>query len=269
MTDKEFNLLRDFAKNQFGISLNDEKKSLVYSRLRTTLIEKGFDTFTEYYEYLTHDKTDNAVTVFIDKVTTNHTFFMREVDHFDYFRDTVLPFIAETWGKQKDLRIWCAGCSSGEEPNTLQMIIQDYFKAKNEKWDTQLLATDISTQMLDKAVMSIYSSESIATIPERWRKEYFKPYDAVNQAVAEDIKKHIVYRRFNLMDDRYPFKKPFQVIFCRNVMIYFDNKTRDEVVEKFYNMTEQGGYLFIGHSESLNHTGTKYKYTMPAVYRRV
>ena len=269
LTDKEFRLLRDYAKDKIGISLGDEKKSLIYSRLRTTLVEQGFDDFTQYYEYLRNDKTDNALIRFIDKVTTNHTFFMREVDHFDYFRDTVLPFVTENWRAQKDLRIWCAACSSGEEPNSLQMIIQDFFQGKNEKWDTQLLATDISTQMLDKAVRSVYTNESLAAIPDKWRKDYFRKYDELHSAVTDVVKNQITYRRFNLMDERFPFKKPFQVIFCRNVMIYFDNATRDAVVQKFYEITETGGYLFIGHSESLNHTGTKFKYIMPAVYRKV
>ena len=269
ITQKEFDLLRDFAKKQFGISLGDEKKSLVYSRLRTTLIEKGFDDFTQYYEYLVRDKTDGAVVRFIDKVTTNHTFFMREMDHFEYFRDTVLPFIEEKWAAQRDLRVWCAGCSSGEESNTIQMLIHDHFKNKPNKWDTQLLATDISTQALDKATQSVYTSDSVATVPERWRKEYFVKIDDAHYAVADVIKKQIIYRRFNFMNERYPFKKQFQVIFCRNVMIYFDSKTRDSVVQKFYDVTEPGGYLFIGHSESLNHTGTKYKYIMPAIYRKV
>lgn len=269
ITDKEFSLIRDYIKDNFGTSLSDEKKSLVYSRLRTTLVEKGFDNFTQYYEYLINDKTENAVSKFIDKITTNHTFFMREVDHFDYFRDTVLPYIEENWRSQKDLRVWCAGCSSGEESNTLQMIIQDFFKNIKDKWDTQLLATDISTQMLDKAVQSVYPNESINALPERWRKEYFKKHDATNSIVADEIKKQIIYRKFNFMEKKYPFKKRFQTIFCRNVMIYFDNQTRDSVVQKFYDATEPGGYLFIGHSESLNHTGTQYKYVMPAVYRKV
>lgn len=268
ITDKEFSLIRDYIKNKLGISLNDEKKSLVYSRLRTTLAEKGFDNFTQYYEYLINDKTGSALVNFTDKVTTNHTFFMREVDHFDYYRDTVLPYIEQTYRAQKDLRLWCAACSSGEESNTLQMITQDFFKSKSDVWNTQMLATDISTAVLDKAVHSVYTNESIAVLPDRWRREYFKKYDAENSIVVDGIKKQIIYRKFNLMEEKYPFKKKFQVVFCRNVMIYFDNQTRDAVVSKLYDITEPGGYLFIGHSESLNHTGTRYKYIMPAIYRK-
>ncbi|MCL2708041.1 MAG: protein-glutamate O-methyltransferase CheR [Defluviitaleaceae bacterium] len=269
ITDREFALLRDYIKINFGINLGDEKKSLIYSRLRTTLLELGFDDFTQYYDYLVGDKTQQAVVRFIDKVTTNHTFFMREVDHFDYFRETVLPYIEDAHRQEKDLRLWCAACSSGEESNTLQMIVQDYFKGRPDRWNTQILATDISTQVLDKAVMSVYLDESLVSLPERWRKDYFAKYDATHSAVKDEIKSQIVYRKFNLMETKLPFKRKFQVIFCRNVMIYFDNKTRDDLVKRFYDATEQGGYLFIGHSESLNHTATQYKYIMPAVYRKI
>jgi chemotaxis protein methyltransferase CheR len=129
--------------------------------------------------------------------------------------------------------------------------------------------TDISTQVLDKAVKSVYTNDSLASVPEKWRKTYFQPDDENHMIVTDDIKKEIFYRKFNFMEPKFPFKKKFQVIFCRNVMIYFDNQTRDELVSKFYEATEPNGYLFIGHSESLNHTSTMYKYIMPAVYRKV
>ncbi|MCL2665631.1 MAG: protein-glutamate O-methyltransferase CheR [Defluviitaleaceae bacterium] len=266
ITDKEFYAIRDYIKDHYGINLGDEKKSLIYSRLRTTLIENGFENFTQYFEHLLKDKSGDAIVRFVDKITTNHTFFMREVDHFDYLRDHVLPYIEETYSAQKDLRIWCAACSSGEESNTLQMIAQDHFKGKG--WDTQILATDISTQVLDKAVQSVYSADSVQTVPDKWKKTYFAKINEASYAVTDEIKKHITYRKFNLMQEKYVFKKKMQVIFCRNVMIYFDNKTRDEVVARMYEITEPGGYLFIGHSETLNHTNTKYKYVMPAVYRK-
>ncbi|MDR1532696.1 MAG: protein-glutamate O-methyltransferase CheR [Clostridiales bacterium] len=269
ITEKEFHQIRDYIKRSVGISLGEEKKSLIYSRLRSTLQEKGFDDFSEYYEYLINDKSGDAVISFINKVTTNHTFFMREVDHFDFFRDTVLPYIAQTFSREKDLRLWCAGCSSGEEPYTLQMIIQDFFRSFDEKWNTEILATDISSSVLQKATKGAYTNESISPLPESWRKTYFEKLDDTNSVIVNSLKKEITFRKFNLMEEKFPFKRPFQVIFCRNVMIYFDNETRNTLVEKFYQATEQGGYLFIGHSESLNHTPTAYKYVMPAVYRKV
>jgi chemotaxis protein methyltransferase CheR len=269
ITTAEFKKIRDFIKANYGISMGDEKKSLIYSRLRTTLVDEGFENFSQYFDYLVNDRSGKAMVNFVNRVTTNHTFFMRETDHFDYFEKTVLPYLEETYKREKEICIWCAGCSSGEEPNTLQMIISDYFTNKPEKWNTDLLATDISANVLDKAVHSVYPNERVATLPDKWRNKYFKPFDSENSKVVDTIRNNIIYRKFNLMEPRYSFKKKMHVIFCRNVMIYFDNQTRDQVVEKFYDATIEGGYLFIGHSESLNHTGTRYKYIMPAVYRKL
>lgn len=268
ISNREFKLIQEYIKNNYGIHLGEEKKSLIYSRLRSILVEKGFENFTEYYEYLISDKTGQAAIVFIDKMTTNHTFFMREVDHFYYFRDTVLPFIEDTVS-DGDLRIWCAGCSSGEESYTLQMFMTDYFRNSKKNWNIDLLATDISTTVLTKASKGIYTNDQVKPLDEKWKKNYFKQYDANNVIVTDEIKNKVIYRKFNLMEPNFPFKKKFHVIFCRNVMIYFDNKTRDALVNKFYEVSAKGAYLFIGHSESLNNSDTKYKYVMPAVYRKI
>ena len=262
---EEFNKIRKYIKDQFGISLNDEKKTLVYSRLRTTLADLGFDNFTQYFDYLTKDKSGDAVTRFIDKITTNHTFFMRESDHFDYFRDEVLPYIEKTYNAQKDIRLWCSACSSGEESVTIQMILQDYFK--NKDWNTEILATDISTQVLDKAVAGKYHIDGVKTLPKTWQDAYFKKADDTFYQVSDSIKSKILYRKYNLMDN-FSFKKKFQVIFCRNVMIYFDHETKVGLVKKFYDIIEPGGYLFVGHSESLTNTGTNFKYVKPAIYQK-
>lgn len=269
INDREFKLIRDYIKSNYGIHLGEEKKSLIYSRLRSVLVEKGFDNFTQYYEYLVADKTGQAAITFIDKMTTNHTFFMREVEHFYYFRDTVLPYLKENV-KDRDLRIWCAGCSSGEESYTLEMFLTDYFKDQpGREWNTELLATDISTKVLTKAMKGVYSNNQIKPLDENWKKSYFRKYDAENVIVTDEIKNKITYRKFNLMETRMPFRKKFHVIFCRNVMIYFDNKTREALVKRFYDVSEKGAYLFIGHSESLNNTDTNYKYIMPSVYRKM
>lgn len=266
ITDKEFLLIRDYIKDNYGINLTGEKKSLVYSRLKNTLDKLGLKDFTEYYNYLLKDKTGNASMTFIDKMTTNHTFFMREIDHFEYLKSTVLPYI-ERIAEDKDVRIWCAGCSSGEESYTLEMILTDYFKNKGN-WNTELLATDISTVVLNKAIKGIYSNDKIKTLNENWKKNYFKPIDSNRVQVIDEIKNKITYRKFNLMNSKYPFKRKFQTIFCRNVMIYFDDETRTNLVKRFYDSSEKGAYLFIGHSETLNNIKTDYEYIMPAVYRK-
>lgn len=268
ITTKEFNQLSAFIKTNYGINLKPEKQTLVIGRLQAVLVQNGFKNFSEYYDYVTTDKTGVALSTLLDKITTNHTFFMRESDHFDYFKDVALPFFTNK-ATDRDLRIWCAGCSSGEEPYTLAMIIDEYFGREKIYWDTKLLATDISSKVLDEAKKGIYSNSEMDTLPAKWRLNYSSKLDKDNSIIIDKIKNDIVYRKFNLMEGVFPFKKKFHIIFCRNVMIYFDENTKNTLVNKFYDLLEPGGYLFIGHSESLNRDETKFKYVQPAVYRKI
>lgn len=267
ITEKEFSQLAQYIKANYGIHLKKEKMTLVIGRLHNVLQQQGFQSFSEYYEHMISDKSGKSVITLIDKITTNHTFFMREADHFYYFRDIVLPFISKI-AKDKDLRVWCAACSSGEESYTLAMLIDEFFGKDKMLWDTKILATDISEKVLDIAKKGIYSNERIAPLPSQWKMNYFKKYDYENSVLVDKIKNEVIYRKFNLMDTVFPFKRKFQAIFCRNAMIYFDNQTKNALVNKFYDQLEYGGYLFIGHSESLNRDTTRFKYIMPAVYRK-
>lgn len=267
ITDKEFNKLAAYIKAHYGIFLKKEKKQLVIGRLHSVLQEYGFSNFSEYYEYLVSDKSGAAVDELINRITTNHTYFMRERSHFYFFRDEVLPFLEEHV-KARDLRVWCAGCSSGEEAYTLAMIIDEFFAKKKMNWDTKILATDISDKVLKSARQGIYKKEIITHLPPLWVMKYFTKESPELYAIDEKIKKEVIYRRFNLMERFFPFRKKFHVIFCRNVMIYFDQKTKVELTKKFYDILEYGGYLFIGHSESLFGSQTGFKYIRPAVYRK-
>ncbi|MBZ9634330.1 CheR family methyltransferase [Clostridium sp. FP1] len=266
LKDSEFRELTAYMKSNYGINLT-EKKLLIEGRLSNMITERGFSSFSDYLKFVFKDSSGNEISTLINKLTTNHTFFMREADHFEYFRDTVLPYL-ETNSKTKDLRIWSAGCSSGEEPYTLAMIIADYFGDQKFMWNTKILATDISQKVLETAENGIYSQEAMNTIPKYWGLRYFNTIADKNYKICEEIRNEIIYRNFNLMAEIFPFKKKFHVIFCRNVMIYFEPKTKMELINKFYEMTEPGGYLFIGHSESVNKNETNYKYIMPAVYRK-
>lgn len=267
ITDQEFKQLTEYIKDNYGIYLKKEKQPLLIGRLSNVLIEKNFRSFHDYFNYLLADRTGDAAITLIEKITTNHTFFMREVNHFYFFKDKILPYLVSTI-KEKDLRIWSAGCSSGEEPYTLAMIIDEFLGADKKWWDTKILATDISAKVLDRAISGIYDNEGIATLPPSWKQNYFEKLDNDKSVLVKKIRNEIIYRKFNLMDAVFPFKKKFQVIFCRNVMIYFDKETKVKLVKKFYDSTEPGGYLFIGHSESLDRSETEYKYIMPAVYRK-
>jgi chemotaxis protein methyltransferase CheR len=267
ITDNEFNKLTAYIKANYGIHLKEEKRALVTGRLHNVLLEHNLSDFSEYYDYILSDKTGDAATTLINKITTNHTFFMREAEHFYYLRDKVLPYLKDRV-KDKDLRIWSAGCSSGEEPYTLAMLIDDFFGNEKKEWDAKVLATDISSKVLDEAKKGIYSNEEIATLPPQWKLSYFRRINKENSVLTDRIRNEVVYRKFNLMDQTFPFKRKFHVIFCRNVMIYFDAQTKHDLMNKFFDSMEYGGYLFIGHSESLNRDETRFKYIMPAVYRK-
>ena len=267
ITKEEFKQLANYIKANYGIQLKEEKQALVNGRLQNVLTDHNFKDFSAYFNYIVNDKSGDAAVTLINKITTNHTFFMREAEHFFYFRDTVLPYLKREV-TNKDLRIWSAGCSSGEEPYTLAMLIDEFFGKEKMLWDAKVLATDISNKALEEAQRGIYSNKGMAPLPMNWKLNYFQKVDADNSAVSDQIKKEVIYRRFNLMNQVFSFKKKFHVIFCRNVMIYFNNDTKWELANKFYDLTERGGYLFIGHAESLNRDMTKYKFIMPAVYRK-
>jgi len=267
ISDKEFLLITDFLKSNYGVRIGPEKKSLVVSRLGSLLKDKGFGSFSQLYDYMIADETGESLINLVDKLTTNHTFFMRESEHFVFFKDVVLPWMEQNV-KDRDLRIWSAGCSTGEEPYTLSMIMRDYFGDKSTQWNTKLLATDISTTVLNKAKSGVYPNEQVELLPSSWKIKYFNKIDGENFEIKSVINENVIFRRFNLMENSFPFRKKFHVIFCRNVMIYFDENTKRTLINKFYDLTEPGGYLFIGHSESIGREQSRYKYIMPAVYRK-
>ena len=266
INDRDFKRLVTFMKSNYGINL-EKKRQLITGRLSNPVTAKGFRSFTEYVDYILTDRHPGEIELLINKLTTNYTYFMRESAHFDFFRDTILPYFEKT-RKNKVLSIWSAGCSSGQEPYTLSMILKEYFAGK-PGWDTRVLATDISQEVLSKAHQALYPEESIKDIPPSWRSKYFRPTDSPGvYTVSDEIKNNVIFRTFNLMDP-IKFKLKFDVIFCRNVMIYFDQATKDALVNRFYDATVNGGYLLIGHSEGLNKAATDYTYLMPATYRKM
>lgn len=268
ITEKEFTQLAEYIKSNYGIQLKSEKKVFVTGRLQNVLMQMGFLSFTDYYQYLISDQSGEAVTVLLDKITTNHTFFMREAEHFYYFRDEILPRISKTI-RNDDLRVWCAASSTGEEPYTIAIIINEFTKTGKLNWDKKILATDIANNVLDIAKSGIYSNDKVASLPKYWLMTYFEKYDCNNMIIKKELRNEVIFRRFNLMDSIFPFKKKFHVIFCRNVMIYFDSHTKDILVKKFADLLEPGGYLLIGHSESINKDMCSLKYVCPSVYQKI
>lgn len=270
ISDAEFSNLRDLIHQRFGINLTEQKRSLLVGRLQKLMRTRGFSTFQQYTDFLTNDKSEQGLSELVDLISTNHTYFNREKDHFDYFYNTALPDVITRLKQQnrRDLRIWCAGSSTGEEPYTLIMLMMEYLGADYKNWDAGILATDISDKALSAARAGIYTQDRVDQLPANLRNKYFIPASDKKLAVRDDVKRETTYRRLNLMNAKFPFKKPFQIIFCRNVMIYFDQPTRDALVTRFHRTTEQDGYLFIGHSETLGRTQTLYKYLQPALYQK-
>ncbi|MDD2444353.1 MAG: protein-glutamate O-methyltransferase CheR, partial [Desulfotomaculaceae bacterium] len=230
----------------------------------------SFGSFKEYYDYVVKDHSGRALLDLVDRISTNHTFFFREKDHFDYLSAVVLPEISETLRRKQrcDVRIWSAGCSSGEEPYSLAMVASEYYGDRILGADLGILATDISISALEKATAGIYPEESMSTVSLAYRHKYFTRLKDGAWAVKKSLKDMVLFRRLNLIQQSYPFKGMFQVIFCRNVMIYFDKVTQKALVERFYRYTEPGGYLFIGHSETLDRGAGLYRFVQPSVYKK-
>jgi len=261
----DFVRLSQFIQTNYGINLT-QKKNLIEGRLGKTIIDKGFANFTEYVDHLLRSKNPEDIELLLNKVTTNHTYFMRENSHFDYFQKTILPDIEKTCASRSP-GIWCAASSTGEEPYTMSIILRDYFGNKPQKWDTRMLASDISRKVLNVAMKGTYPEDSLKELPEIWKKKYFtKSHEGYT--VVQEVRDNVIFKEFNLMDP-IRFKSKFDCIFCRNVMIYFDQETKDALVQRFYDYMNPGGYLLIGHSETLNKANSPFQYLMPATYRKV
>ncbi|MBI9076743.1 MAG: protein-glutamate O-methyltransferase CheR [Desulfatibacillum sp.] len=270
LSDNEFESIRKLVYDRFGINLTPAKRSLVVGRLQKILRSRGIGSFSQYYDMLQRETSGKMLSEFVNRISTNYTYFEREKDHFEFFEKTALPE-ADRRHKarsEKDLRVWCAGCSTGEEAYTLVIRMMDYFGAEYSRWNAGLLATDISADALEVAAAGMYPDERVSPLPAAVRNKYFVKRPEGQWAVHERVKKEITFRRFNLMNSAFPFKNPFDVIFCRNVMIYFDSPTRKALVGRFCDCLVPGGYLFIGHSESLGRDLRRLEYVMPAVYRR-
>lgn len=263
--DDEFNAITSYMKANYGVNLT-RKRPLIEGRLSNYLESLNFDNYMDYFEHAKNDKSGNEMTMLINKLTTNHTYFLREKEHFDFYVKTILPWVDKTL-KSKDLRVWSAGCSSGQEPYTLSMITQDYLGFDKSQWDCTILASDISNKVLLKAMKGVYSQEELSNVPSQWLKNYFTALNTEEYSITEALRKSVAFRNFNLLSP-FHFKAPFQAIFCRNVMIYFDIPTKNELINKFYEALLPGGYFMIGHSESLASCCHKFDYIKPSVYQK-
>ncbi len=268
LTDKEFRLISELVYERFGINLTDSKKALVRGRLNSLVRSLGFSSFGDYYESVIHDRTGDSLHFLIDRISTNHSYFFREMDHFVFIAERALPEICKKLKERASdgVRIWCAGCAAGEEAYTLAMVLTEFFGLEILKWDIGILATDISIAALQEAVEGIYPANRVEFAPAHYRKYFKKLPDSY--AVIDKIKRMVLFKRLNLMREGFPFKERFHIIMCRNVMIYFDQETKKDLTAKFHRYIQEDGYLFIGHSESLGRETEEFRYVQPTVYKR-
>lgn len=267
ISDKDFHRLVNFVKKRYGIDLST-KKQLIMGRLSGSLLSMGYTSFTDYVDDILKTQKPEDLELMLNKLTTNYTYFMREESHFQFFTETILPYLVSV-KKDRVLSIWSAGCSSGEEPYTISMLIKEFLGSKADMWDTRVLATDISQNALKAASHAVYDENSLKNVPAAWKTKYFTPTSEPGlYTVSSSIRNNVIFRTFNLMEP-IRFRLKFDVIFCRNVMIYFDQDTKNALVNRFYQATNPGGYLLIGHSESLNREATAYSYLKPATYRKL
>jgi chemotaxis protein methyltransferase CheR len=264
-SEADFRHLAQVAYDYAGIALAASKQNLVYSRLSRRLRALGLSSFQEYRDYLA--ESDREIESFINSISTNHTKFFRESHHFDHFR----THVAAPPRVDRRLRVWSAGCSSGEEPYTIAVVLKREIR-DIERQDVRILATDIDTDVLAKAARGEYQMSSIDDIPKTYQS-YFEPVDggddeSTTVAVSEDVRSLIAFRRLNLMEP-WPFRGLFDAIFCRNVMIYFDAPTRAALVERFTQQLKPGCWLYIGHSESLIGSHPGLELVGRTVYRRI
>lgn len=254
-------------KTRYGMDM-DRKQEIVDGRLKNYLARHGFDSYSAYMDAVETDISGNLERELVDILTTNHTFFMREFEHFEYLRQVVLPELRKKEANRRDLCIWCGAASTGQEPYMLAMLLKDFFSLEHGMWDTKVLATDISTEALRQAVAGRYDREQIACLPESWKRRFLRALDGGREyEVIREIKDEVLFRQFNLMDT-FPFKRKMHIVFLRNVMIYFDKETKDKLLQKVYNVMETGGYLFVGRTETIDRNQVPFKMIQPSIFQK-
>jgi len=268
LTQQEFVGIQTYVLNTLGINLA-HKKSLIFNRLINTVRSGGYKSFGAYFSHVKRDKTGRAVQVLTNKLTTNHTFFYREKSHFSYLKEHVLPELVEKRhvSASSPLKIWCAGCSTGEEPYTLAIEISHYLGEKNPI-NFSIFASDISSSVLEKANKGIYNFSRLIDIPRNMRSSYFSRLNSEQVQVKDIIRNKVKFKRINLKQNEFDLLGEYHIIFCRNVMIYFQTMFKLKLLTQFHSLTRPGGYLFVGHSESLNYPDNPYLYLKPSIYKK-
>lgn len=264
LSDSEFDYFVKFVSQHYGIDLS-QKRHLIEARLAGELKAHGLTSYTQYIDMLKSDKTLKIIEAVMNKLTTNYSFFSRETDHFDYLAKTVIPEMERT--SKRTLKIWSAGCSTGQEPYNIAMAIDSAVGFKRNLWSVSITATDVSTEALSVASKGVYPESALDVMPAAWKANYMAKLPDGNFQVASNIKNMVSFKKFNLMDP-FPYSNYYDIIFCRNVMIYFKPQTAQQIVKKFHQANVDGGYFFISHSETISRFENDYTYLFPSVYRK-
>lgn len=265
-TASDYNFIIDLIYERAGIRLHEGKQPLIRARLGKRMRLLGFEDFGEYCDYL-RSANEDEITHVVDALTTNFTSFLREERHFQYLVGEALPGLLAN--KQKSFQVWSAACATGEEPYSLALYLAEHFPL-NDGWDWRVVATDISTKALAKARAAIYAEDRLTTLPPGWLRRYFQRGEkewAGHYRVRPALAERVEFKQLNLLGT-YPFQRPFEVIFCRNVMIYFDRQTQEKLVNQLQQHLVPGGWLMVGHSESLTGLSVPVQCLRPSVYRK-
>ncbi|MDY0043361.1 MAG: protein-glutamate O-methyltransferase [Syntrophales bacterium] len=270
LEDADFEKISRFVYSLCGINLHEGKRELVKARLGKRLKKGNFVSFSDYLHFVMTDEGSDELTAMINSLSTNLTGFFREESHFQKLRGIIFEEFSmpEHSNEKVKLRIWSAGCSTGEEPYTIAMVLAEALEGR--KADMKILATDISTSVLKRAAAGIYSEKSVSAIPPVMRFKFFlqdKGRWSGQYKIKENLRVLVHFAYLNLKECTLP-SDSFNIIFCRNVMIYFDKNTQHALITTFYNLLKPGGYLFVGHSESLTGFAHPFRYVEPSVYRK-
>ncbi len=266
-SDQDFELLRKLVKEHTGINLSDHKQEMLYSRLARRLRALKMNSFADYYKMLKRDPGDELIQ-FVNAVTTNLTAFFREPHHFQFLEQKLLPELISCKGHSRRLRIWSAGCASGEEPYSLAMVLRENMPAD---WDIKILATDLDSSMVERGKQGIYTLDRVQGISKTRMKTWFRKGSGIHEGkvqIAPELQSMVTFKTLNLMHN-WPMHGPMDIIFCRNVVIYFDKPTQKVLFDRFANLLDKNGHLFVGHSENLFQISTRFQLLQQTIYRRI
>jgi chemotaxis protein methyltransferase CheR len=271
LTEKDFKTVSNLVYKHCGINLHVGKKELIRSRLMKRIRMGNYESFSQYLDGVIEDKTGKEFSAFIDLLSTNLTSFFREPQHFEFLRNNFIPSLLERKRKKRDFKIraWSAGCSSGEEVYSIAITFLDALDGLG-KWDVKILGTDISSRMLESARNGIFNSDRVSPVSAQQKNKYLIKKRMDGRAIYEvkrNLRSIVFFAHLNLMSD-WPIKGPLDFIFCRNVMIYFDKPTQQNLINRYWEILDSGAVLFTGHSESLTGIKHRFNYIQPTIYSK-